>query len=168
MALNGSVSWDTRKYCTPYRIILQSDAWFLQYDPSSGNNFLVCYATPFSVLKYCISYSNSFYLARLVNGSTSREGRVEVLHNGTWGTVCDHNWDILDARVVCRSLGFPDATTPTYNAAYGQGSGPIWINHPNCNGNEPDIFSCPHDGLGNNHCSHYEDAGVICAIYGNV
>ena len=103
-----------------------------------------------------------------MNGNTSREGRVEVYHNGTWGTVCDHSWDILDARVVCRSLGFPDATTPTYDAAYGQGSGTIWINHPYCNGNEPDIFTCPHDGLGNNHCYHYDDAGVICDISGNV
>ena len=44
---------------------------------------------------------------RLVNGSNSRRGRIEVLHRGKWGTVCDRNWDNRDATVVCRMLRFP-------------------------------------------------------------
>ncbi|XP_031566698.1 uncharacterized protein LOC116301732 isoform X2 [Actinia tenebrosa] len=99
---------------------------------------------------------------RLAGGSSSSEGRVEIFHNGRWGTICDDNWDIDDARVVCRSLGLPDAIGATTLANFGQGSGEILLDEVQCRGNELSLSDCRHDGWGENNCGHGEDAGVVC------
>ena len=40
----------------------------------------------------------------LRNGSNQYEGRVEVYYRGQWGTICDNNWDIEDAKCVTIAL----------------------------------------------------------------
>lgn len=51
------------------------------------------------------------------------EGRVEVLYNGVWGTVCDDDFSISAAHVVCRQLGFMDAESWFPSSKYGKGEG---------------------------------------------
>ena len=100
--------------------------------------------------------------------SANGTGRVEIFYKGKWGTICYKDWDIYDARVVCRQLGYAYTVKALRRGSYvPEGTGPIWLAYVNCGGNERTLSSCSHRGWGEiSHCKHSDDAGVECVSLG--
>jgi len=99
---------------------------------------------------------------RLFNGRSRCSGRLEIFHSNSWGTVCDDEWELDSADVVCRQLGCGHALSSPGNSEFGAGSGPIWLDNVVCNGEEEALSQCVHQEFGENNCGHHEDVGVIC------
>ncbi|XP_053387201.1 deleted in malignant brain tumors 1 protein-like [Mercenaria mercenaria] len=105
---------------------------------------------------------------RLADGPHEGEGRLEVLHNGQWGTVCDSDWDDNDATVVCKMLSsYPFESNVKGKAVsgsyFGRGTGHVWLSDVNCQGHEPDITNCSLAWSMGVNCDHSNDAGVVCS-----
>ncbi|KAF1573300.1 hypothetical protein FQV11_0003923, partial [Eudyptes moseleyi] len=100
---------------------------------------------------------------RAVGGENGCSGRVEVWHRGSWGTVCDDSWDMQDAEVTCRQLGCGPAVSALDKAAFGEGTGPIWLEQVECQGTEPSLQDCWARPGDSGACRHKEDAAVNCS-----
>lgn len=100
---------------------------------------------------------------RLSGGDSACEGRVEVWHAGSWGTVCDDSWGLAEAEVVCQQLGCGSALRALPQAAFGSGNGSIWLDEVHCGGREPSLWACSVQPWGQSDCKHEEDAGVQCS-----
>ncbi|XP_078613732.1 neurotrypsin-like [Branchiostoma floridae x Branchiostoma japonicum] len=97
-----------------------------------------------------------------LQGGNGTYGRVEVFHDGVWGTICDDQFDLDDGQVVCRQLGLSGVVEVYHQATFGEGTGPIWLDNVDCKGDELRIESCDHNGWNVTDCKHEEDAGVAC------
>ncbi|XP_052798522.1 scavenger receptor cysteine-rich type 1 protein M160-like [Mya arenaria] len=103
---------------------------------------------------------------RLVGDSSKYSGRVEILHNNTWGTVCVDKFSDKNAVVVCRMLNLPTASARAITNLIGYPNPPsmIWLDDVNCTGCEQSIADCTHSmPWGSNNCAHKEDVGVVCS-----
>ena len=121
---------------------------------------------------------NSFNLYHFISarirlggtGSSGKDGFVEGLGtNGIWGGICNHGFDIDDAHVICRMLGYPSATLAltslTVTNLYGTAnSGNNFVlDALGCTGTEESVFDCPHPGEWQENCVASDIAGVHCA-----
>ena len=100
--------------------------------------------------------------------SRNGTGRLEIFYRGKWGTICDDLWDINDARVACRQLGYKYGVRALQGSQVPDGSGQIWIDDVACTGSEQNLSSCSHNGWKTHNCGHHEDAGVECTSTGIV
>ncbi|XP_068679351.1 uncharacterized protein [Montipora foliosa] len=105
---------------------------------------------------------------RLRSSSLAYAGRVEISKDGeNWGTICDQDWDLNDALVICRQLTYSFAEAAVPMAGFGKGSGSIFIRDIDCKGSESTILQCKHDSWEshdiNKSCDHSMDVGVLCS-----
>ncbi|CAC5369481.1 DMBT1 [Mytilus coruscus] len=101
---------------------------------------------------------------RLTNGTFAGEGRIEVKHDGEWGSICGNSFNVTAATVICQMLGFNN-TKPTIHGHgyFGKAHGKVLMDHLVCKGNETDINQCTFPGWGKRNCRHDEDVGISCA-----
>ena len=96
-------------------------------------------------------------------------GRAEVFNGTNWNQICDDDFTLSNARVICRSLGLPlrdvdilNAQKAKYYYRYDLVKGPnYYSNAVNCSGTESSLAYCPYKSR--TYCSHTEDVYVHCA-----
>ena len=112
--------------------------------------------------KPCFCWSVlSYSEVRLVGGSRC-SGRLEILDDQSWVSVCDAAFDQQDAEVVCRELDCGAPVQVLGEDAFGKGDAQMWTQEIQCRGNESQIHLCP-TSLYKNSCSHDNYQGLICA-----
>ena len=116
------------------------------------------------------TYSQNYGDLRLVQGSRSdasfSAGRLEIFINSTWGTVCSDRFDLTDASVACRQLGFAGALSfeTSLHTPYGRGrDGPVWLDEVECREDLLHLLSCANDGVGYHDCDHFSDVAIVCS-----
>lgn len=100
---------------------------------------------------------------RLVNGSHSCEGRVELQVQGAWAPLCAAHWDLADATVLCHQLNCGSAMATPRGGHFGGGDAPIWSDVFHCVGTEPYLWNCPVSTLGAPACAPGNVATVVCS-----
>ena len=102
-------------------------------------------------------------MIRLTRGKDESQGQVEIGIDGVWGGVCQTGWDIQDATVICKQLGYVYALAATYDNTFGSSlNSRAWISDLACRGEEGTILDCPYTGW-NVACSTDQRAGVVCS-----
>ena len=93
-----------------------------------------------------------------------------MYHNGEWGAVCDrYNWDLQDAMVVCRQLGFGPAISARFKEFFSWDGYRVWLSTLRCFGTEETIERCTRSTWGSHNCNQYRNsygAAVKCSLPG--
>ena len=103
---------------------------------------------------------------RLFGSTKHNEGKVEVYDEGEWRVICDDSWDIDDATVVCRQLGYGRAASAKWNQRDYYWTGrKVWMDNVRCRGIENNLKQCSFARWSSNDneiCDPLKTAGVAC------
>ena len=110
-----------------------------------------------------------FYFLRIAGLETLAarldDGIVKVFLNGSWFAVCGEEWGILEAKVICRQLGYLGADSNQSTAPIANASHAVWSQGLQCAGNEDDLSNCY--GSSNwrfTECGNSRAASVVCTL----
>ena len=139
------------------------------------NNFISCnILNSVHAHLYYVSFGSVLYLcvilARLVSGSTSTEGLVQVYYANSWGWVCADQWNKHDADVACRMMDFDGSLSAYFTLQEKKRKGVgAWLINMQCSGHESSLLLCSHDIAESSHnCKGQREAGVKCKPKGNI
>ncbi|XP_038548457.1 scavenger receptor cysteine-rich type 1 protein M130-like [Micropterus salmoides] len=99
---------------------------------------------------------------RLVNGTRLCSGRLEVKSNHLWSSVCEDDFNLQDAEVVCRELGC-GAPSVLQGALYAGVEGPMRTKEFQCEGHESALLDCGSSGSARDTCSSGKSVELTCS-----
>ena len=113
---------------------------------------------------------------RLMYGTTSLDGRLEICQGGLWGTVCaghysvqdlaysfSDTWTTANANIACKQLGYaPIGASFRVGINPTQDTRGILLSDVSCNGTESSLLNCTHNPIGYHQCDHNHDVTIKC------
>ncbi|EDV28715.1 uncharacterized protein TRIADDRAFT_51906 [Trichoplax adhaerens] len=147
--------WDVNNTCThAYDLYVSCNpSPIVTYQTTASTTLIETVAPPLPRNKYKLAIKDGFDIT---------SGFVNVLYNKRNGVICSKNWNMNDADVVCRQLGFLNALSA--NASITQYAiRHEWITELNCKGYESTIDACPiQDSSVIRNCSTTDIATISC------
>uniref|UniRef100_A0A7N6F855 SRCR domain-containing protein n=1 Tax=Anabas testudineus TaxID=64144 RepID=A0A7N6F855_ANATE len=158
----GSVILAQEKQDNLYKTMSRIDTACLQSESVIRECVVIKMTTSVYTLEIVCSDS-----VRLVNGSSLCSGTLQVKYQQSWSSVCEADFDQLDAEVVCRELG---CGTPTVlrGGLYGEEQAPLWRREFQCKGNESALLDCGGSDSAPDTCSPGEAVGITCSERDNM
>ncbi|XP_067432529.1 scavenger receptor cysteine-rich type 1 protein M130-like isoform X2 [Thunnus thynnus] len=138
----------------------ERSVWWINPDcVQSGFALSDCVSSNFSSYIVELTCSDS---VRLVNGTSLCSGRLEVKSEQSWSSVCEADFNLQDAEVVCRELGC-GAPLVLQGALYGEVEAPMWTKEFQCGGHESALLDCGRSDSARSTCSLCKAVGLTCS-----